>query len=78
MSEPSLSPWSLGAFVGVVQAVVGFPLDTYKVRTQVASTTKGNWLCGVCFPMAAAILEMSIVFGLSEKVYDQVQGYNIR
>ena len=72
-----LSPWSSGALVGLVQAVVGFPLDTYKVRAQVASTAKGGWLCGVCFPMAAAVVEMSVVFGISEKVHSHFKDYNI-
>lgn len=62
-----------GAIVGLVQSVVGFPLDSLKVRTQVASSTKGGFLCGVAFPMTAAMCEMSIVFGVTgtmKKVYD--------
>lgn len=72
-----MSSWSRGAIVGLVQAVVGFPLDTYKVQTQVASSVRAGWLCGIGFPMAAAVSEMSIVFGMSEKVYDSLVNYEI-
>ena len=59
-----------GALSGIIQACIGHPFDTYKIRLQNNQNNifNVNPFRGIFYPMQSAIFNCAITFGINSKV----------
>lgn len=79
-STNNIQSFTAGAFSGLCQIIIGYPLDTLKVRIQSKKPIFGlsirDYYRGIGFPIVSGIIVNSIVFG-TYKNFKEYTGENI-